>query len=257
MALASLSALGLGVTLAAFTLLWILSLRLRDASIADPFWGPAFVLLGATYLAGSGGGGPRGLLVVGLVSMWAARLGAHLLRRNRAHGEDPRYRAMRAKHGERFAWVSLGTVFWLQGALVWIVGLPLLAAMTPEGALGAIDLIGAALALGGLATEAMADAQLVRFRADPSNRGRVLDTGLWRYSRHPNYFGDAVFWWGLGLVALAAGRPWALTGPAVMTFLLVKVSGVALLERSLGASRPGYAEYARRTSAFIPWPPRS
>ncbi len=247
---------GLGAVLAAFTLLWGVSLRLRDASIADPFWGPGFLLAGAAYLGAHGNVTPRGILAVGLVAVWAARLGLHLLRRNRTHGEDPRYAAMRAGHGERFWWVSLGTVFWLQALLLWIVSLPVLGAVVGEAPLGAWDAAGAALFAGGFLTEAMADAQLARFRADPASRGTVMDRGLWRYSRHPNYFGDALLWWGLYLLAVGAGAAWTVAGPALMTFLLLKVSGVALLERSLAKGRPGYAEYVRRTSAFVPWFPR-
>jgi steroid 5-alpha reductase family enzyme len=248
---------GLTAVSAAFTLLWVLSVRLRDASIADPFWGPGFLLVGGTYLGAHDGFTARGLLAVALVGIWAARLGLHLLRRNRALGEDPRYAAMRERHGERFAWVSLATVFWLQAVLLWIVSFPVLAAVVGAAPLGAWDLVGALVVVAGLLTEAVADAQLTRFRADPTHHGRVLDRGLWRYSRHPNYFGNALLWWGLWLLAVPAGGAWTAVGPALMTFLLVKVSGVALLERSLVDRRPGYADYVRRTPAFVPWFPRS
>ncbi|NJD17947.1 MAG: DUF1295 domain-containing protein [Gemmatimonadetes bacterium] len=247
---------GLAAALSAFTLLWAVSVRLRDASIADPFWGPGFLLVGLAYLAAHGNSTPRGFIAVALVAAWAARLGFHLLRRNRSHGEDPRYAAMRAGHGARFWWVSLGTVFWLQAALLWIVSLPVLAAVVGSAPLGAWDAAGVAVFLAGFLTEAVADAQLARFRDDPANRGTVLDRGLWRYSRHPNYFGDALLWWGVYFLAVGAGAPWTVVGPALMTLLLVKVSGVALLERSLVQTRPGYAEYVRRTSAFVPWFPR-
>jgi steroid 5-alpha reductase family enzyme len=247
---------GLGTLAAAFTLLWAVSLRLRDASITDPFWGPGFLLVGVAYLAAHGDVTPRAILAIALVAAWAARLGLHLLRRNRTHGEDPRYAAIRAAHGGRFAWMSLGTVFWLQAVLVWVVSLPLLGAVAGRSPLGAWDVAGTAMFAAGFLTEAVADTQLARFRADPANRGTVLDRGLWRYSRHPNYFGDALLWWGLYLLAVGASAPWTVVSPAVMTFLLVKVSGVALLERSLAKGRPGYAEYVRRTSAFVPWFPR-
>lgn len=248
---------GLVVTLAAFTLLWLVSLRLRDASIADPFWGPGFLLLTLTYLLGGGEPSRRGILVTGLVAAWALRLGIHLWKRNRGHGEDPRYAAMRERHGDRFGGVSLFTVFWLQAVILWVVALPIFGGVTGSGPLGAWDVAGAVLVLSGLIVEAVADAQLARFRADPVNRGRVLDTGLWRYSRHPNYFGDAVLWWGFFLLSVGAGAPWTVPGPLLMTFLLLKVSGVALLERTLVSGRPGYAEYVRRTSAFVPWFPRT
>lgn len=252
-----LPASGLGVTLVAFTLVWLVSLRLRDASIADPFWGPGFLILTLTYLLAGDEPTRRGILVTGLVAAWALRLGIHLGIRNRGHGEDPRYQAMRARHGDRFGWVSLFTVFWLQAVILWVVALPLLGAVTGSGSLSAWDAAGVVLVLLGLSTEAVADAQLARFRADPANKGKVLDTGLWRYSRHPNYFGDAVLWWGFYLLSVGAGAAWTLPGPLLMTFLLLKVSGVTLLERTLVEGRPGYAEYVRRTSAFIPWFPRN
>lgn len=247
---------GLAAVLAALTLLWLVSLRLRDASIVDPFWGPGFALVTLTYWMVDGERTARGTLVLAWVALWAFRLGWHLLRRNRREGEDPRYAAMRARHGDRFGRVSLVRVFWLQGAILWIISMPLLAAVRSDRPLGLLDGLGAAVALLGLLTEAVADAQLRRFRADPASRGRVLDSGLWRYSRHPNYFGDAVLWWGLWLVAAAGGAWWTVFSPAAMTFLLLKVSGVPLLEKSLESSRPGYAEYARRTSAFVPLPPK-
>lgn len=247
---------GLAVVLTAFTLLWAVSLRLRDASIVDPFWGPGFVLVGIAYLWGHGDFTPRGLLAVALVLVWALRLGLHLLARNRKLGEDPRYAAMRERYGRRFGWVSLATVFWLQAVVLWIVSSPILAAVVATAPLGAWDAAGVVAFLVGFLTEAVADAQLARFRSDPANRGSVLDRGLWRYSRHPNYFGDALLWWGLWLVAVGAGAPWSALGPLVMTFLLLKVSGVTLLERSLAQGRPGYADYVRRTSVFVPWFPR-
>jgi len=146
-------------------------------------------------------------------------------------------------------------VFWLQAVLLWLVSMPLLAAVVSTRPLGPWDWLGGIVALVGLTLEAVADAQLSRFKKDPASKGRVLDTGLWRFSRHPNYFGDAVFWWGLGLVALGGGAWWSLVGPVVMTVLLLKVSGVTLLEEGLRRSRPGYEEYVRRTSAFVPWFP--
>lgn len=237
--------------------LWVWSVRLRDASIVDLFWGPAFVLAGATAMAWSQRTTPPGLLALGLVSAWALRLAVHLGRRNLGAGEDRRYRAMRDAHGARFWWVSLFTVFLLQALLVAIVSLPLQALVgSSRGALGVFEVAGAAIFLAGLMVEAVADAQLRRFVRDPSNRGKVLDTGLWRYSRHPNYFGDAVVWWGLGVMATPHGAFFAWIGPLVMTTLLLRVSGVTLLEKTIGERRPGYADYVRRTSAFVPWPPR-
>jgi len=247
---------GLVVVLVAQTLLWLLSLRLRDASIVDPFWGPGFALATLAYYVADGRHTPRGTLALVLVTLWAARLGLHLLVRNRRSGEDARYAAMRERHGERFGRVSLVRVFWLQGVILWIISAPLLTAVRSSRPLGLWDALGSAVFLAGLACEALADRQLRRFKADPSNAGRVLDTGLWRYSRHPNYFGDATVWWGLWIVAAAGRGWWTVFGPVAMTFLLLRVSGVPLLEKGLERSRPGYPEYVRRTSAFVPWWPK-
>jgi steroid 5-alpha reductase family enzyme len=238
--------------------LWGVSLWRRDASVADPAWGPGFVgvALVATF-AGGGPPGPRAWLALACVGAWGLRLGVHLLRRNLAHGEDRRYVAMRETHGARFRWVSLFTVFLLQGALLWVVSLPLQVAARSEGALGALDAVALLVFLAGLAFEVAADAQLAAFRADPASRGRVLDHGVWAWSRHPNYFGDALLWWGLGGFALAAGAWPALLGPALMTLLLRRVSGVTLLEKDIAERRPGYAAYVRDVPPFVPrWPRR-
>jgi steroid 5-alpha reductase family enzyme len=163
---------------------------------------------------------------------------------------------MRAQHGARFWWVSLFTVFLLQAALAWVVSLPLQAAVASTTPLGILDGVGVLAWIAGFTCEAVADAQLARFRANPSSRGTVLDTGLWRYSRHPNYFGDALLWWGIGLLGAAAGAWAALVGPLLMNVLIVRVSGVSLLEKDIGDRRPGYREYVRRTSSFVPWFPK-
>jgi len=254
-ALASLLACGL----AALCALWLASLRLRDASIVDVWWGPGFAVLATLAGALSGATAPRSALLLALVWLWGLRLGIHLFRRNRGRGEDPRYAAMRRRHGDRFARTSLVTVFGLQAVLQWFVALPLLVAILRPGArpLGALDALGGALFAIGLGFEAVGDAQLARFRADPQSAGRVLDTGLWRYTRHPNYFGDSLAWW--GLFAIASATPFGvftLASPLAMTFLLLRVSGVPILERSLVRTRPGYRDYVERTSAFLPRPPR-
>jgi len=247
---------GLVAILAAMTLLWALSLRLKDVSIVDPFWGPGFVLVTVTYLVTDARFTDRGLLVLVLVTAWAARLGYHLLRRNRREGEDPRYAAMRASGGPGWARRSLFTVFWLQAVLLWVISAPLFGSVVSSRPLGAGDVAGTVVFLIGFAIESLADLQLARFKADPSNRGRVLDAGLWRYSRHPNYFGEFVLWWGLYLVAAAGGAYWTVIGALLISFLLLKVSGVTMLEEGLKSSKPGYAEYVRRTSTFVPWPPK-
>ena len=244
---------------AAMLALWLLSLALRNASIVDIWWGPGIALGGAVAWLTSSAAHPRSLLLVALCALWALRLGGYLAWRNAGHGEDPRYQAMRRYWGRRFPLISLATVFTFQGVLQWIVSLPVqIGAAVPGSApLGALDALGALAFAGGLAFESVGDAQLARFKADPANQGRVMDRGLWRYTRHPNYFGDALAHWGLFLVALSTPHGWLTAlSPALMTFLLLRVSGVALLERSIGKRRPEYAEYQRRTSAFFPLPPK-
>jgi steroid 5-alpha reductase family enzyme len=241
--------------------LWALSLALRNASIVDIWWGPG-IALGAisAWLAAGAALHPRALLLVALAWLWALRLGGYLLWRNAGHGEDPRYQAMRRYWGARFPLISLGTVFALQGALQWLVSLPLQlgSAIPGETPLGVLDALGIALFGIGLGFETVGDAQLARFKSNPANAGRVMDRGVWRYTRHPNYFGDALAHWGLFAIALGSPHGWlAALSPALMTFLLLRVSGVALLERSIGKRRPEYADYQRRTSAFLPLPPRA
>jgi steroid 5-alpha reductase family enzyme len=248
----------LGFLLVGALALWGVSLARRDASVADPAWGPAFVgvALVAT-LAGSGAPSARAWLALACVGVWGVRLGIHLLRRNLAHGEDRRYVAMRDAHGPRFAWVSLFTVFLLQAGLAWVVSLPVQVAATRAEPLGPLDALALAVFLAGFTLEVTADAQLDAFRADPAHRGRVLDHGVWAWSRHPNYFGDALAWWGLGGFALAVGAWPALVGPALMTLLLRRVSGVTLLEKDIAERRPGYADYVRDVPPFVPrWPRR-
>ena len=246
---------GLAV-LAAFAVLgWLLSLPLRNVSIVDSMWSLMFLLAALAYAVGQATPGPRAWLVIGLVSVWSVRLAAYITWRNGGHGEDFRYQKIRANNDPGFACKSLYIVFGLQAGLAWVISLPLLAAINSTAPLGWLDLSGAALWLVGIVFEAGGDWQLARFKADPANRGKVLDTGLWRYTRHPNYFGDFCVWWGLFLVALAGGGWWSVAGPLLMSFLLLKVSGVALLEKDIGERRPAYRDYVRRTNAFFPGPP--
>jgi steroid 5-alpha reductase family enzyme len=239
--------------------LWLISIRLRDVSIVDPVWGPAFVLVAlVAALAGSSPGDARRWLLFGLTAVWGIRLGAYLLRRKLDDPEeDRRYVVMRERRGSSFVPWSLVAIFGLQGLLVLIVSLPIQVAAERHAALGVDVIPGVVLFAIGLAFEAVGDEQLRRFKADPSSRGKVMDRGLWRYTRHPNYFGDFCVWWGLWLVALPAGGTWwTLVGPAVMSTLLIQVSGKALLERDMAKRRPGYAEYIARTSGFFPLPPK-
>ncbi len=250
--------LGLASALGLMLVVWLASLRLRDASLVDRFWGAGFVLLAWAYWFSAGAPAP-GLLMVIPVTLWGLRLSGYLTWRNWGHGEDYRYAEMRDKHGSRFPWVSLWTVFMLQGAIMWIVAMPLLyGARVTEGSepIWPLTVAGLALWLLGFAWEAIGDAQLARFKANPANRGQVMDRGLWRYSRHPNYFGEIVLWWGFFLMAAAAGGWWTAISAALMTFLLVRVSGVALLEQKLHETRPAYRAYIERTNALIPAPPR-
>ena len=244
---------------AAMLALWLLSLALRDASIVDVFWGVGFVLVAHAVRMTAAGVPARAGLVTALVTAWGVRLGAYLLWRNWGGGEDYRYQAMRRRWGARFWIVSLGMVFGLQGALMWVISLPVQAAIAAPApaTLGWLDALGTVLVLSGLAFESIGDLQLARFKADPASKGQVMDRGLWRYTRHPNYFGDAVVWWGLYCFALATGHPLTIVGPVVMTYLLTRLSGVPLLEKKLARTRPGYAEYVARTSSFVPWPPKT
>ena len=248
----------LGVAAGLMALLWLLSLPLRNASIVDIFWGLGFAVIAWTSHAFAGDRSPRAWLVCVLVTVWGARLAVHLARRNIGHGEDYRYRQMRETHGARFPLVSLGTVFLLQAVLMWLVSWPVQAVHVTGTVvpIGVMDGIGVALWAVGLTFEAVADAELAAFRRRADSKGRVLDRGLWRYSRHPNYFGDFLVWWGFGAIAVAAGAWWAIAGSLLMTVLLLKVSGVALLESTIAERRPAYRAYAARTSAFFPWPPR-
>jgi steroid 5-alpha reductase family enzyme len=239
-------------------LTWLVSVRLRDASVIDVIWGPAFVVVAiVSALSGDGAGSRRWLLVV-LTALWGLRLGYHIARRKLSEpGEDKRYGAMRTAHPDNFARWSLCWVFLVQGLLVLIVSLPLQVAAQRPGGLSWALAPGLVLWAVGLTFEAVGDAQLRHFKADPANRGRVMDRGLWRYTRHPNYFGDACVWFGLWLLVLPAGGSWwTVISPAVMTLLLVRVSGKGLLERDIGERRPDYADYVRRTSGFVPLPPR-
>ena len=238
---------------------WALSLVLRDASIVDIVWGLGFVVV--AWLAVMLGDGPivRGLLVAALTTIWGLRLAVHMLSLRLGGGEDFRYREMRAKHGRRFPVVSLFSVYLLQALGMWAVSLPVQAAAALPGPSGltALDLTGLAVWLGGMVFEVGGDRQLAQFRADPRNRGQVMDRGLWRYTRHPNYFGDFCVWWGIFLIALAAdGAWWAVAGPLTMTLIFTKFFGVPLMERHLGEAKPGYEGYARRTSAFFPCRPK-
>jgi steroid 5-alpha reductase family enzyme len=248
---------GLPVLLGIALLGWSVSVPLHNVSIVDSLWSLKFLAVGATWAAASPAGGPRRPLVLVLLAVWALRLAIHITWRNRGHGEDRRYEAIRRNNEPGFAWKSLYIVFGLQALLAWIIALPLVPALSSAAPLGALDALAALAWLTGLACEAGGDWQLARFKADPANAGRVMDRGLWRYTRHPNYFGDFCVWWGFGLFGLAAGGWWGLVGPLLMSVMLLRVSGVTLLEKDIAERRPAYADYIRRTNAFFPGRPRN
>jgi len=236
---------------------WLLSLPLRNVSIVDIMWSLMFLLASITYAMAHVAPGPRAWLVIGLVSLWSIRLAAFIGWRNFGKDEDFRYQKIRANNEPGFAVKSVYLVFGLQAGLAWVISLPLLAAINSTTPLGWLDALGVMLWFIGLVFEAGGDWQLSRFKGDPVNRGKVLDTGLWRYTRHPNYFGDFCVWWGFFFIALSSGAWWSVVGPLVMSILLLKVSGVALLEKDIGDRRPDYNAYIQRTNAFFPGPPRA
>jgi len=248
--------LALVAILAAGVLTWLVSLAKHDVSIVDSLWSMMFLIAAAAFAMTVPESGPRATLVLILVTLWSVRLAAHITWRNWGEGEDHRYQKIRANNEPRFGLKSLYIVFGLQGVLAWIISLPLLAAVASTRDLTVLDFAGVTLWAVGMIFEAGGDYQLARFKADPSNSGKVMDRGLWRYTRHPNYFGNASVWWGFFLIALAAGGWWSVISPILMTFLLLKVSGVALLEKDIGERRPNYADYISRTNAFFPGPPK-
>ncbi|NLE44756.1 MAG: DUF1295 domain-containing protein [Chloroflexi bacterium] len=241
------------------TLIWIVSLILRNSSIVDIFWGPGFVLTGWIYFALTPDGfSIRKWIVAILVTVWGLRLGGYILYRNWGKPEDFRYRKFREDAGSKWWWYSYFQTFLLQGVLMWIISIPLLGAQisSTPARLTVVDVIGIVLWGIGFFFESVGDLQMTRFKANPANRGKVLDSGVWRYTRHPNYFGDATQWWSYYLFALAAGAYWTVFSPVMMTLLLLRVSGVALLEKTLTETKPQYKEYIETTSAFLPWFPR-
>jgi len=247
------------VILGLMILIWLISLRLKNSSIVDIFWGTGFVIVTwAAFMLTPNGFEPRKLLLSFLVTVWGLRLSIHIFLRNWGKPEDFRYQAWRKEAGSAWWWRSFLKVFLLQGVILWVVAAPLLAAQISQqpDQLTWLDFAAIPVWLIGFFFEAVGDWQLTRFKADPANKGKLLQTGVWRYTRHPNYFGDSTQWWSYYLLALAAGGWWTVFSPLLMTFLLVRVSGVALLEKSMKADKPGYKEYIAGTSGFIPWFPR-
>jgi len=248
---------GLLVALLLPSLTWIVSLFKGDASIVDSLWSLIFLALCLTWFFAYEYTTPRSLIVLALVALWALRLSAYITWRNWDEAEDIRYQALRRKYSSNFAIKSLFIVFLLQGLLAWVISLPLLAVVTGSRPLNLLDALALVMVLFGILFESIADAQLAAFKARPDTQGRILDTGLWRYTRHPNYFGECCVWWGFYLFAVAAGGWWAILSPLLMTFLLLRVSGVALLEKDIVERRPDYRAYIGRTNAFVPGSPRA
>ena len=252
---------GLATVSAMMVLTWAVSVIRRDASIVDRVWGLGFVVAAWTYVLWAEPATARTWLTLALVTIWGVRLSGYITWRNWGEGEDKRYQAMRRRRPDSFAARSLVTVFLLQAVLAWFISLPLLAATrySEPTDLGWLELLAVFVWVVGFAFEAGGDLQLSRFLADPANRGTVMDRGFWRYTRHPNYFGDTLVWWAFFLLALSTGAWWSAAGSLAMTLFIVKVSGVALTDRNMasgGSSRAGYEEYVRRTNAFIPGPRR-
>jgi steroid 5-alpha reductase family enzyme len=247
---------GLVFAVSAAVPLWLVSLRTRDVSIVDIFWGMGVAgVVDIAALLGQAGGS-RTSAVLFLVNLWGLRLAAHIWARHK--GEDHRYAVMRTKFGRKWWWMSLFQVFLLQAILIWFVPAPLVAAVLySHMPMGWLDYAGIAVAAAAFLFESLADFQLAAFRADPASKGKVMDRGLWGWSRHPNYFGEALMWWGYFAVGFGASHQWWLIlSPVLITFLLLQVSGVTLMEEKMDERRPGYAEYRRRVSAFVPWPPK-
>jgi len=244
-------ALGLGV------LTWLVSLRKHDVSIVDSMWSLFFLAMTLVYLASAPVLTDRAYLLLFVGTVWAVRLSVFITLRNWGEPEDRRYQKIRAENQPNFELKSLYLVFGLQAILAWIISLPLLGAVLGDAPINWVDYAAVVLWLLGFGFEAIGDQQLAGFKADPDNQGKVLDRGLWRYTRHPNYFGEACIWWAFYLFAVAAGAWWTILSPLLMTFLLLRVSGVALLEKDMGERRPAYRDYIRRTNAFVPGPPKA
>ena len=262
MPIVELLALNAAISAVLFIALWLFNVRIKDPSFIDSWWALGMVVMAWTSFLITGGGDPHRLALTVLCSLWGLRLGFYLLWRWRKHGPDRRYSTMmglaQQERGWGYAKASLLLVFALQMPLQFVVALPVQLGQIPAaGALGPLALAGAALAVVGIAFESIGDWQLVRFKADPANNGKVLDTGLWRYTRHPNYFGDACVWWGLYLIAAETGLgAWTLPAPILLTFLLTRWSGVPTTEGRMRRKKPDYEAYVARTSGFVPMLPK-
>ena len=250
------------IALVLFLTLWLVNVRIKDPSFIDSLWALGMVLIAWSTFLFVGAHGAHALLLTALCTVWGVRLGVYLLWRWRKNGPDRRYVTMmglaQKERGWGYARASLLLVFALQLPLQFIVCLPVqLGQLSGDTPLGLLAWAGAALAVIGILFETIGDLQLVAFKADPANNGKVLQTGLWRYTRHPNYFGDACVWWGLWLIAAETGLgAWSLPGPILLTFLLTRWSGVPTVEGRMRRKKPDYEAYVQRTSGFVPMPPK-
>ena len=248
---------GLYAILALATLTWLVSVIKRDVSIVDSMWS---VMIFASALVYSSSVEPywnRSSLVLTLVLLWAFRLTLYITWRNWGEPEDSRYQAIRRKYEPYFALKSLGIIFVFQALLAWIISMPLWVALTVPFQSSVFDILAVALWMIGMIFEAVGDWQLARFKSNPTNRGKVMNRGLWRYTRHPNYFGECLIWWGFFLLVIPTGAWWSILSPVLLTFLLLKFSGVTMLEETIVDRRPAYREYIASTNAFIPGPPKN
>lgn len=252
----SLYLLGLVWTLGLATLTWVVSVLKRDVSIVDGVWALMLLAAATVYATGAESHTARTIFILTLVVLWAVRLSGHIIRRNWGEPEDRRYRDIRRKYEPNFALKSLGLIFWFQAGLAWIISIPLWPALTIPIDWGAFDVLAVTVWTIGMVFEGIGDWQLLRFKADPDNHGKVMDRGLWRYTRHPNYFGECLIWWGFYFFAVSTGAWWTFVGPLLLTYLLLKFSGVTLMEQTIVERRPAYREYIAKTNAFIPGPPK-
>ncbi len=238
---------------------WLISLIHKNVNIVDSLWGLGFVLIAWLTFGMADGFWGRKYLIVLLTTVWGLRLSAHLTWRNWGKGEDPRYGSWRKASGERFWIISLFKIFLLQALFLWVIALGIQYAQVSAAPPHFIwlDLLGFIVWTIGFVFESVSDWQLAQFKADPTNTGKVMDRGLWAYSRHPNYFGDFLIWWGIFLIVLSTPKSvWAVVSPLIMTAVLLKMTGVPLTEKTIVATRPGYREYIKRTRAFFPWFPK-
>jgi steroid 5-alpha reductase family enzyme len=240
------------------TVFFVAALARKDNSVADVAWGPGFFLACVAALSGMTALSARPFIATALVGIWGFRLAFHIAKRNRGKGEDPRYAKWRREWGKWFVLRSYLQVFILQGFLMLVIASSVIVINAGVNRpFGLADWAGIGMWVTGFLFEVVGDVQLARFKGDPSNKGKVMDRGLWRYTRHPNYFGEATMWWGLYVMALGVEGGWlTLASPVTITFLLLKVSGVPMLEKGPMAERPGYREYVSRTNAFFPWFPK-